>query len=56
MQDTYYSQTSSSNTGLIILIFQSKDTPACFKTIKYLIFNRETRKDFLLFFVYTSLD
>ena len=30
MQDAHYSETSPSNTGLIILIFQSRDTPAYF--------------------------
>ena len=30
MQDAYYSETSPSDTGLIILIVQSKDTSACF--------------------------
>ena len=30
MQDTYYLETSSSDTVLIMIIVQSKDTPACF--------------------------
>ena len=28
MQDAYYSETSPSDTGLVILIVQSRDTPA----------------------------
>ena len=30
MQDAYYSETSPSDTGLITLIVQSNDSPACF--------------------------
>ena len=30
VQDAYYSEIIPSNTGLIILIVQSWDTPACF--------------------------
>ena len=31
MQDAYYSETSSSDTGLITIIVQSKDTSSCYK-------------------------
>ena len=31
MQDAYYSETSSSDTGLITIIAQSKDTSPCYK-------------------------
>ena len=30
MEDAYYSETSLSDTGLKVLIVQSRDTPACF--------------------------
>ena len=54
MQDAYYSEISPSDTGLVILTVHSKDTPAWFKTMKYLISN-QILADFLLFSVYTSL-
>ena len=52
MQDAYYSEISPSDTGLKILIAQSRDTPAC---IEYLILNPKTRK-LLLFLVHKSLN
>ena len=48
MQDAYYTEISPSDTGLKILIAQSRDTPAC---IEYLILNPKTRK-LLLFLVH----
>ena len=47
MQDAYYSEIIPSNTGLKILIFQSRDTP-----IKYLIINPKTRNFFTVFRLY----
>ena len=52
MQDACYSEISPSDTGLKILIVQSRDTHACFKTIKYLIFNPRTRNLFIVFSLY----
>ena len=52
MQDAYYSEISPSDTGLKILIAQSRDTPAC---IEYLILNPKTHK-LLLFLVHKSLN
>ena len=48
MQDAYYTEISPSETGLKILIAQSRDTPAY---IEYLILNPKTRK-LLLFLVH----
>ena len=52
MQDAYYTEISPSDTGLKILIAQSRDTPAY---IEYLILNPKTRK-LLLFFVHKCLN
>ena len=46
MQDIYYSRTSSSDTGLKILVVQSREPLYVFKSIKYLIVNPKTRNFF----------